>query len=121
MFTLKLYGENGYTRRIIEAESFHINIPEGGYEITAFFAVGEAKRFDIGKTGTVDPEGGRWDYAFIENAAGRTTERLYSGDRRHDCIGPPKKTLPNKPCNRAASQHRSARPWRPFQPSDMPE
>lgn len=32
---------------------------------------------DAGPTGTVDPDGGRWDYAFIENAAGKTTEKLF--------------------------------------------
>lgn len=82
MFTLKLYT-NGGSRRIVEAESFHISggQADNWFEITAYFPKpaddpDNAKRFDVGPS-PYEPSGGRWDYAFIENANGRTTERLF--------------------------------------------
>lgn len=80
MFTLKLYGAQGTARRIVEAHEFHINMAQaGGYEITAYVRpdCNEVTRYDVGDTGTVDPDGGRWDYAYIENSAGKTTEKLF--------------------------------------------
>jgi hypothetical protein len=87
MFTLKLYTHGG-SRRILEAESFHIYTGHDDcwFEISAYFAKpaddpDNAKRFDIGPS-PYEPSGGRWDYAFIENAAGRTTEKLWPVPQR---------------------------------------
>ena len=84
MFTLKLYTHGG-SRRILEVESFHIGEGQlgGWFEITAYFAKpaddpDNARRFDVGAS-PYEPAGGRWDYAFIENAAGKTTEKLVPG------------------------------------------
>lgn len=81
MFTLKLYTHSG-SRRILEVESFHIATgqKEQYFEITAYLGKpaddpDNAKRFDIGPS-PYEPAGGRWDYAFIENANGRTTEKF---------------------------------------------
>ena len=81
MFTLKLYTHGG-SRRILEAESLHVGAGpmDEWFEVTAYFAKpaddpDNARRFDIGPS-PYEPVGGRWDYAFIENAQGRTTERL---------------------------------------------
>lgn len=84
MFTLKLYTHGG-SRRILEVESFHIGAGprEAWFEISAYFDKPaddpeNAKRFDVGPS-PYEPSGGRWDYAFIENARGRTTEKLWPG------------------------------------------
>ena len=83
MFTLKLYKHAG-SRRILEAESFHINTgpKDSWFEITAYLPKpaddpDNAKRFDVGPS-PYEPAGGLWDYAFIENANGKTTEKLFA-------------------------------------------
>lgn len=82
MFTLKLY--KGNRQRIVQADSFTVLRQESDadkagprlnwVEVTAHESNGEYdQRFDIGN-GPVGASNCEWDYAFIENENGRTTE-----------------------------------------------
>jgi hypothetical protein len=83
MFTIKLYADQGYRQRIIEAESFTLLRPsDGSVEITLHGVRlnGEMMdcRFDLGAPPRADNL--PWDKAIIENAHGKTTEIIYSDD-----------------------------------------
>lgn len=93
MFTLKLYTHGG-SRRILEVESFHIGAGprDQWFEVSAYFDKAaddpdNAKRFDVGPS-PYEPSGGRWDYAFIENSSGKTTEKLWPSPKPDDAEDP---------------------------------
>lgn len=80
MFTIKLYADNGARQRIYEADDFTIirtgdgdQTGDGWTEVTAHRKTSYDVRFDIGSS-PYTPEGGVWQKAIIENAAGKTTE-----------------------------------------------
>lgn len=80
MFTIKLYTENGFRQKILEAESFTIlrgsASPEGDEaEITLHQKNGDGVRYDIRPQQPDGYEGPAvFQRAIIENAAGKTTE-----------------------------------------------
>ncbi len=76
MFTIKLYTNEG-RQKIIPADSFTILRAQGdaSFEVTCHLRSDDACRCDIGPTG-YNPEGGNWDWAYIENINGKTVERL---------------------------------------------
>lgn len=81
MLTIKLYAENGFRQRIVEAESLTVLRPQcGSAEITCHGTRlnGEVTdiRFDLSEITTVEET--RWERAIIENANGKTTEIIYS-------------------------------------------
>lgn len=77
MFVLKLY-KNGGSQRIIESSSFHIwrHMGDKYFEISTYDPM---ERYDVGPEGVASPNGGVWDWAYIENSKGATVERLYPG------------------------------------------
>lgn len=77
MFTIKTYANNG-VQKIIPADSFTVIRHKGdkAFEVSCHLRSDEGCRLDIGPTG-YQPAGGNWDYAYIENAAGKTVESLH--------------------------------------------
>lgn len=78
MFTIKLYGQNNYRQRILEAESFTIlRSDDGGAEITLHQKnSSDDSRVDISFSGSacIASDVPSFEKAIIENSVGKTTE-----------------------------------------------
>lgn len=90
MFTIKL--KDGYRTRILEAESFTILYQESsgvsagsdrGWAEVTLHNRGEDVRYDVGDSPMRDGSGdiAVYQQAYIENAQGRTVERIDFGPR----------------------------------------